>query len=390
MSSVAPVRAISIGVGAALVTGATLGNIGSNLMPVLLPSMADRFHLSNTTAGVVATVQLLATALAALALAPQAARPGRTTMARAGLVATVAGFALASVAPGLALLVVGNAIAGVGLGAVYAAGMAAIAATGDTDKASTVTVLGGTVVIATLIILIPEADDAWGGAAAFVILAALCLPAYWLVRALPDAPERSLGPSSGRPLPRLFLLALVLLGAVEQGAWSYCEVIGEDYAGMSAGAVSIVLSVVAVVSLAGAVLGPIACNRFGRVTVMAAFFGVEVVAKLVITVVPWAASYTAAAIIWQISYMGLLVLVLAVAASADPSGRWIAATSGATAIGTGLGSAPVGWILDVWGASGLGAVLALATLLAAIPIMRTTRTVSTGFAEPLELADVRT
>ncbi|MEW9548448.1 MFS transporter [Nonomuraea sp. NPDC050783] len=387
MSRTSPVRVIGVGVCAALVAGATLGNVGANVMPVLLPGMAERFDLSHTASGVVATVQLLATAVAALVLAPRAARPGRTRLARAGLVATVAGFVLASTAPGLGLLIAGNAIAGAGLGAVCAAAMAAIAATGDTDAASTVTVLGGTVVIAILIIVIPMANDAWGGAAAFACLAALCLPAYWLVRALPEAAEPGRGASSGRPVPLVFLLALVLLGATEQGAWSYGEVLGEHHAGMSADAVSIVLSVVAVVSLAGAVLCPVACRRFGRPTVMVAFVAVEIAAKLVIAVVPWAVSYTVAAIIWQVSYMALLVLVLTVAASADPSGRWIAAASGASALGAGLGPAPVGWILDTWGALGLGVVLAAATLLAAIPIVRTIRAVSTGLAEPLKLAE---
>src|SRR5688572_23136162 len=107
MSRMSPVRAISIGVGAALVTGATLGNVGANLMPVLLPGMADRFHLSNTASGMVATVQLLATALAALVLAPRAACPGRVRLARAGLIATMAGFVLASAAPALGLLILG-------------------------------------------------------------------------------------------------------------------------------------------------------------------------------------------------------------------------------------------------------------------------------------------
>lgn len=386
MSRASTTQAIGIGVGAALVTAATLGNLGSNLMPVLLPTMADRFDLSNTASGAIATVQLLATAVAALALARTAARPGRVRLARAGLIVTAMGFALASVAPGVAQLAVGNAIAGLGLGAVYAAGMAAIATTDDTDRASTVTVLGGTVVVAALIVLIPETNEIWGDTAAFAVLAALCLPAFWLVRTLPDAAEQNLASGGDRPAPRLFLLALVLLGATEQGAWSYCEVIGEDYAGMSDDAVSIVVSVVAVISLTGAILSPMACRRFGRLSTMSAFFVIEIVAKLVITAGPWPISYTVAATVWQISYMGLLVLLLTVAASADPSGRWIAATTGATAIGTGLGSAPVGWLLDILGAPGLGVVLALATVVAAAPVMHTTKKLGVAFAEPHELA----
>ena len=364
--------AIGLGVGAALVAGAALGNVGSNLMPILLPGMADRFDLSNAAAGSLATTQLLATALAALLLARRAARPGRVRLARVGLVVAAVGFTMAIVAPNFALLMVGNAVAGIGLGAVYAVGMAAIAATKDTDRASTIAVLGATVVIAVLMIAIPQIDASSGGAAAFPILAALCLPAFFLVRALPETPEHSPGTSFDRPVPVLFLLAVVLLGATEQGAWSYAEVLGVSGTGMSGETVAVVLSVVSLVSLTGALLSPLVCRRFGRLPTMAVLVALEIGAKLVITTDPWAVSYIVAAAVWQISYMGLLVLLLTVAASADPSGRWIAATTGAAAIGTGLGSAPVGWVLDTWGALALGITLALATAAAAVPLMCTT------------------
>ncbi|MGI5328735.1 MFS transporter [Actinomadura nitritigenes] len=386
MSRTPSARPIGIGVSAALVTGAALGNLGSNLMPVLLPGMADRFHLSDTTSGMVATVQLIATALAALALAARAERPGRARIARFGLAATTAGFGLAFAAPGLPLLTLGNVIAGVGLGVVYAVAMAAIAATDDTDRASTVAVLGATIVLAALIILVPLANDAWGGAAGFAVLAACCVPAFWLVRALPDAAEHGRLPASGAPVPKLFLLALVVLGATEQGAWSYSEILGEDHAGMSTDAVSSVLSISSVVCLAGVVLAPMAARKAGRLTTMAAFVAVEVVAKLVIAAVPWSASFTIAALVWQTCYMAILVLVLAVAAAADPGGRWVAATSGATAIGTGLGPAPVGWILDTWGAPTLGMVLALVTAVVAIPLLRVAGAVESETPRPAALS----
>ncbi|WP_432970223.1 hypothetical protein [Dactylosporangium sp. CA-233914] len=123
-------RSIGIRVSAALIAGATLGNLGSNLMPVLMPGMAHRLQLSHASSGMVATAQLLATALAALVLAPIAARPGRARVARLGLVAAVAGLS--------------NIVAGAGLGMVSATAMAAIAATDDTDRAAVVTVLGAT------------------------------------------------------------------------------------------------------------------------------------------------------------------------------------------------------------------------------------------------------
>ena len=48
--------------------GMTVGNLNSNLMPLLLPGYAARFSLSDSEAGLVATTQLLATAIAALTL----------------------------------------------------------------------------------------------------------------------------------------------------------------------------------------------------------------------------------------------------------------------------------------------------------------------------------
>ncbi|MER6010233.1 hypothetical protein [Streptomyces bluensis] len=76
---------------------------------------------------------------------------------------------------------------------------------GDTDRTSAVSVVGGTVVLATLVIALPEADYAWGGAetdyawggaAGFAVMAIACVPAFWLVRFLPDAAEHSRGPTS--------------------------------------------------------------------------------------------------------------------------------------------------------------------------------------------------
>jgi hypothetical protein len=116
-------------------------------------------------------------------------------------------------------------------------------------------------------------------------------------------------------------------------------------------------------------------RRFGRLTVIGACIAAEGVCKLVIAAFPWGGYYVSAAIIWQVCYMGLLVQTLAVAAAADRSGRWVAACGGAVAIGSGLGPTPSGWALDTFGAPMFGVLLALTTAIAAIPIVRTLRSV---------------
>ncbi|MEU1503149.1 MFS transporter [Streptomyces sp. NPDC005732] len=389
MSRIAAGRSAGIGVAAALITGATLGNIGSTLMPILLPGMADRYHLSSTGTGTIATLQLIMTALVTLVLTSRAARPGRVRIARIGLIASVAGFALAAAAPDLTALTAGNIVAGAGLGAVNAAGMAAIAATDDTDRASFVAVLGATLVIAALVVALPEAQNTWGGSAEFAVLAVCCIPALWLVRPLPDAPTRDLEPAAVAPVPVMFLIAVAVLGASDQGAWSYSATLGEKYEGMSADTVSMVLAVASFASLAGVLVCGVAVPRFGRIPLIAAFVLVEALAKLVIAAVPWWVSFIVSAVIWQVCFMALLVLVLAVAAAADSSGRWVASATGALAIGTALGPAPSGWILDTLGATAFGAVLAITTVVAAVPLLRTTRAASALAASASEQSPAR-
>jgi predicted MFS family arabinose efflux permease len=380
--------ALGVRVGAALVTGAALGNLGANLMPVLLPGMAERFHLSNASAGTVATAQLLATALAALVVASRAARPGRVRLGTLGLVAVTAGFGMAFAAPNLAVLTVGNVLAGAGLGVVYAAAMAAITATDDTDRTSAVAVVGATVVLAVFVIALPAVNDAWGGTAGFAVLAVCCVPAFWLVRALPDAAEPSREPTPAVPVPVTFLLSVAVLGAVDQGIWSYSAVLGETHTGMATDTVSVVLSVASIASLAGAGLSALTAGRVARLPMIATLVIVGALAKLVIAAVPLAFAYVVAMVTWQICFMGLLVQVLAVAAAADRSGRWVASAGGALAIGGALGPAPAGWVLDSSGAPAFGLVITLVTAGAAVPLLRTVRAV-TG-AVPRGAAGCRT
>ncbi|MFC9489599.1 MFS transporter [Streptomyces hydrogenans] len=374
MSAKPATRAIGAGASAALMTGTALGTLGATVMPVLLPGMVERFHLSNTSAGVVATLQLITTALATFAFTARATRPRRARIAVLGFIAGAVGFGLASAAPNLAVLAVANVVAGAGLGAVNAMTMASIAATDDTDRASSTSVLGATLIAAALVVALPEARSAWGGTAEFAVLAGCCIAALFFMRALPDAVAQDRALTTSPPIPVLFLLAVALFGASDQGAWSYSATLGEKHDGMSTDTVSLVLAIASLVSLVGVGISQLTTPRFGRVPVIMAFLIGEGLAKLMIATVPGWLSFTVSAVIWQVCFMGLLVSVLAVAACADSCGRWVAAAGGALAIGTALGPAPAGWVLDVWGAPAFGLAVALSTAISGILLLRTTRT----------------
>ncbi|MFJ8631904.1 MFS transporter [Streptomyces sp. NPDC093568] len=370
--------ALTFGVAVALIAGVTLGNGGANVMPVFVDDFATRFGLSDSGAGIVAATQLMATAVVTLLLAKRAARPGRVRMTRLGLALAGAGFLGAAAAVDPVTLILANLALGAGLGAVYAAAMAALAATDDADKASAVTICGVVGVTALLIMGVPAANHDVGEGTGFLLMALCCLAAWPLVRRLPDGPATAdtgpvgrAGTTAGKPSVVL-LLGTALLWTVTQGAWSYASVLGRQHTGMSHSAVSTVLAISSVVALAGAVVGPVAARRFGRMRSMAAFVTAQALAMALLVLTHDPVLFTVAAVLWQACQLAVLVQMLAAAALIDPTGRLVASLSGAGALGTGIGPLAVGAVLDAAGADVLGIVLALGTAVASLPLLRMT------------------
>ncbi|MFD9418820.1 MFS transporter [Streptomyces goshikiensis] len=357
-----------------------LGSIGGNLMPVLLSGYALRFGLSGAASGVVAAAQLLTTAAVTLLMARRAALPGRARMARGGLAVAAAGFAGAAQASSPVLLTAANVLAGAGLGVVFAASAAGLAATGDADRASRVAVLGSTIACAALLVVVPAADAGLGTGAGFAVVAVCCVPAYVLVGRLPErsgqrAEDTTEPGDAGRVgAPGVALLATVaLLLATDQGTWSYAAVFGQEHARMSSSAVSVTLAVAGVCALAGIVTGSLAARRFGRMPAMAGCLALGAVAKCAVVWTGSAASYVVAMVVWQCCYLAVLALALAAAAELDASGRWAVALSGAVMVGAGLGPLAVGALLDAAGPAALAAALVVTTGAAAAPVLRMAR-----------------
>lgn len=385
---------LTLGVVLALIAGVTLGSGGANVMPVFVDDFASRFSLSDSSAGLVAATQLMATAVLTLLLAKRAARPGRVRMTRLGLLLAGLGFLGATAATDIVTLMVANLVIGAGLGAVYAAATASLAATDDADKASAVTISGTVCVTALLIMAVPAANHDLGEGTGFLLMTVCCVLAWPLVRRLPDGPAETgaglaseagktgaVGKAGARPA-LLLLCGTALLWAVTQGAWSYASVLGRQHTGMSHTAVSAVLAISSVVALAGAVVGPLAARRLGRMRSMAAFVGVQALAMAVLIITHDPVLFIVAAIVWQACQLAVLVQMLAAAAVIDPTGRLVASLSGAGALGTGLGPLAVGAVLDGAGADVLGVVLALGTFVASLPLLRMTVTSAAASDEP--------
>ncbi|MCX5418236.1 MFS transporter [Streptomyces sp. NBC_00078] len=375
--------ALTFTVAAALIAGVTLGSSGSNVMPVLVDDFADRFDLSSTGAGLVAASQLMAVAITTFLLANRAARPGRVRMARNGLALAAAGFIGAAIAYDILTLTVANLLLGAGLGAVYAASTAALAGVGDdADKTSSITVTGALFASALLLLAVPAVNETAGGGTGFFLLAVCCLPGWFLVGHLPDGPGPGPASSPSATVPDkafqparpsvVLLVGAGLLWAVTQGVWSYASVLGRSHTGMSASVLSAVLAVSSVVALAGAVAGPLAVKRFGRLRSMTGFIVAEAFSSGLLIVTHSPTLFIATAVIWQTCQLAVLVQILAAASVIDSTGRWVAALSGGGALGAGIGPLAVGAIMDTMGVGVLSILLVAGTLIAALPLLKMT------------------
>lgn len=374
---------LSLGVAVALVAGVAMGSAGTNVMPVFIDDFAARDGLSGAGAGLVGAAQLTATAVVTLLLAARAARPGRVGMARLGLALTAFGSVWVAAADDPVTLLLTNLLLGGGLGVVYAAATAALAAVEDSDRASAVAVAGTVAVAALMIMAVPVANEQWEGAG-FLVLAACCLPAWFLVSRLPERPTSATGaPAEARPgrPSAVLLIGTAVLWAVTQGTWAYASVLGREHTGMETSTVSVVLAVSSVVALAGAVAGAPAARRFGRLTSMVVFVVVEAVAMAVVVISDEPVLFTAAAVVWQACQLAVLVQMVAAAAVLDPSGRWVASLSGASALGTGAGPLAVGLLLDNAGAQVLGVAFAIGMVVASLPLLRMTTAADRGRAD---------
>lgn len=365
---------LSFGVGVALVAGVAMGSAGTNVMPVFIDDFASRVALSGAGPGLVGAAQLTATAVATLLLARRAAGAGRVPMARLGLVLAAFGSLWVAVAADPVTLLLTNVLLGAALGIVYAAATAALAAVDDTERASGVAVAGTVAVAALMIVVVPVANVQWSGAG-FLVLAACCVPAWFLVGRLPENPAVVVSGRAdvvGDRPSVVLLIGMAALWAVTQGIWAFASVLGREHTGLDNATVSVVLAASSIVALAGAAVSTPAARRFGRLRSTVFFVVVEAVAMAVVVISDEPVLFSVAAVLWQACQLAVLVQVVTAAAVLDASGRRIASLSGASALGTGAGPLLVGLLLDHAGAEVLGGVLAVGLVVASVPLLRMT------------------
>ncbi|MDX2600353.1 hypothetical protein PV330_09965 [Streptomyces caniscabiei] len=348
------------------ISSAYLVGIGLiQLLPVWVTDLEEHRGISGSGVGVLASLALLAAAVAAALTAPAASSPFRRPCAMAAaIIAGAALFTAAFTPPGLALtgLLI---VAGGGTGVMAVIANACVAATKDPSRAAAVMSMVAIVLVALLTALLPLVPQVDGAAAMTLaglglVFAAAGLACRWLPAptAQPIATART---SSGRhSLIVKILLISMLFSLSDVGAYAYAKDLGMHNGGYSSNGASIVLASSILMSLAvAAALSGFPLRRRSEKVLMAAL-AINAVGKIGATLVGGQFGWAASQFAWAIGTAGVIVVQLVYAAGRDSTGRLAAAVATGNSVGAALGPGLAGVVMAHADGPGLALMAGLA------------------------------
>lgn len=351
---------------ASLVVGAiaaqVIGGLVTQMSPFMIGGFIDGLSLSERDAGFVASVEFLALALTAIAIAPVLPR---LSYRRVGLVAV----ALTLLAQGASIfsaslmsLTLLRGLAGVGEGALYAVSLSIVASRcRNPDKIygyfQVVWALGSVALFA----VGGELTAAFAHRGILAFTAAVTFALAPLLLLVPDARAKGGNGAAGdaaQPSPLLGAMtfaAIVLYVTASAAVYAFSAPLGER-AGLDAGAVGYVLTIASLVGFAGAGAATALNVRWGRAIPISGFSLSFILVALVLclshSTTVWGAALVASVVIFYFSMPYLFGL----AAALDRGGRWAAAAGSAYLLGFAAGPLVAGAAISATGYAGLAAV----------------------------------
>jgi len=326
---------------AALALVALVGEYSLLIMPFILGAMMDSNHLSETRAGQLVSLQLLAMAIASVAVsvrlrAGQSVRPLLAVAISAICVANI--LCTFEVSP--AVFAAARALTGLGEGTVMAAAAAAVCATANPHRVFSM--IGTAVAVAAALALVatPWLVAHAGARGVFWLLAAvplLLLPMLARVPILARASETSFGlmPRGIRVRAAALLVAFLLLWCGASGLWVYAERIGA-YQGLSFQQVGLWLGIGQLAGVAGPLAAAWGAPRLGaRTSLITGCFGMAIAAVcFVFGGNAWL--YGVGSCLASFWIMFVVPCFRSHMAELDGSGRTVAASAGFYTVGFGV------------------------------------------------------
>ncbi|HVW68122.1 MAG TPA: hypothetical protein VHB68_04065 [Steroidobacteraceae bacterium] len=333
----------SIALVSAVCVGSGLAHFPTSTMPFQIGALVDGAGLSAAAAGVFGFCQVGALAAAMILIAPWLDRTAPMRVALiGGLTATLANLALyASHTP--ALLMLAGVLAGSGYGVVFAATVAAAAATREPDRVYAIGNGGALLMIVALLSALPALTPLLGALGIFPALsglALLCLPFFAGFGGGRCTQDIRLAAWRTPGAPGL-LFAWTAFSLGTGALYAFSERIGRGLH-LQATQIALVLSSGVLIGVLGTGAAVLLGGRLRRAALIVGMCGSGTACLLLGVSWSWGSFATGVALYW-IFYMFLYSYLFGTAAVLDPSGRVGTLGGGlerlAYAVGSGLGGA---------------------------------------------------
>lgn len=345
-----------------------IGGLVPQMSPFVIGGLMDGLSLSEREAGFVVSIEFLALAVTAIALAPVLPRFSYRRVGVVAVILTLLAQATSIFSSSGAMLVLLRGLAGAGEGALYAVSLSIVARrSSNPDKVygyfQVVWALGSVALFA----IGGHLTAAFAHRGIFALIAVVTLLLAPFLFLIPDDPAKSddrTAADAERTSPLsgvMTLLAIGLYVTVSAAIYAFSAPLGER-AGLDTTAVGYALTVASLVGFAGAAAATAINLRWGRAVPITGFC----VSFLFITVVLclWRnpTAYVLALVASVVIYYFSIPYLFGLAAALDRSGRWAAAAGSSYLLGFAAGPLVAGAVIAAADYTGLAAVCVATTV----------------------------
>lgn len=335
------------------------------VMPLWVGALIDDYALPADVVGTVASIEFAGVAIISLLVATRVHKLNVRTLSTVGIVCLIVGNGASVFATDMTGLTLCRSLAGLGKGLVVAGIFSMAARTVNPTRAFAILNGSYAAFSAGFFLVIPFFIARHGASGAFAVMfvitvaGALMLPwiptsrAKQLVEAIPTQSPFKLTLSGV-----LILSSLVVMWAANGVVWTYVERIGVQ-AGLQVSAIGAVLSVSAILAIAGPGLAHFLHTRHGYLLPLTCGLVLKIVIAIVLCNVLQPAVFVAAAPFFNLAALFIVPYLMGLMSLADPSGRLAAAGAAAMTAGGSLGAFTGGTTLESLGIAALSGVSAL-------------------------------
>lgn len=378
-----PIDRSSVYIAVGLLSG--VGALISSTMPMVIGTMAETFKFSESELGDIIAVFNLTFTLIAIASLFFVRRINWKFAAFLGSGISIASLLAVTLTENYQSIMVLFALMGIGLGGLYALGMAVMGDSENPDRAFGLKLgleaLPATILLFALPVLVIPVYGFTGMAYA---MAATCLVIGLLSGVLPSrgvkndsAATTPLAQVSTAPLTLslLTLAASIVFFSGIMATWAFLEIMGTDK-GLPADKVGVTLALGMISSAVGAFVAAWLGNRAGRNFPLIAIMIVNIVSLIVIWQSTSITSFAVGAILFTFCVNYGLAYFFGLSAEVDLSGRFVVLSATTLSLGGVIGPAVAGRMMEAQGFEtvlAFSAICSIGSLVTYMIVVRLTR-----------------